>query len=94
MKMKKSFTLYHDYWEWFKLLTDEELGRLIRAIFMYERESAMPKNLDPKLEIAFAMIKESLDRDKLKYEQVCSRNREVAKLRWQKARTSGNDTRE
>lgn len=91
MKLKKSFLLYYDYWEWFKLLTDEELGKLLRAIFIYEREGETPKNFDPKLEMAFVMIKETLDRDKLKYEQVCNRNKEVAKIRWQKIKDCGID---
>lgn len=91
MKQKKSFVLYHDYWEWFKLLTDEELGKLLRAIYLYEREQEMPKGLDIKLEMAFTMIKEALDRNRIKYEQVCNRNKEVAKLRWQKMRECGID---
>lgn len=91
MKSKKSFVLYHDYWEWLKLLSDEELGKIFKAIFIYERENEVPVNFDPKLEMAFTMIKETLDRDKLKYEQVCNRNKEVAKMRWQKMKECGID---
>ena len=38
MKAKNSFVLYHDYWNWFRLLTDEEIGLVIRGIFYYEKE--------------------------------------------------------
>lgn len=88
MKIKKSFVLYHDYWNIFKLLTDDELGKLIRAIFNYEREQMEPHDLDEKSMIAFYMVKDTLDRDRAKYEAVCNRNKENAKLRWQKAKDS------
>ncbi len=84
MIQKKSFVMYHDYWEWLKLLSNEELGMLLRCVFAYEREQTLPKELNGKLEMAFAMIKENLDRDREKYEVVCKRNKEVAKLRWKK----------
>lgn len=86
MKQKKSFQLYHDYWDCFKLLSDEELGKLLRTIYLYERENIYSENLDIKIEMAFSMIKKDLDRNRLKYEQICKRNKEIAKLRWQKIR--------
>lgn len=85
MKLKKSFTLYHDYWNLITLLTDDELGKLLRAIFVYERERIIPQNLDDKIQLSFFMIKETLDRDRAKYESVCNRNKENARIRWQKA---------
>ena len=91
MKLKKSFVLYHDYWNWFRLLTDEELGQLMRAIFSYERDQILPASLNEKTEIAFCMIKEVLDRDREKYELICNRNKEIAKLRWKKMKESGID---
>lgn len=86
MKIKKSFVLYHDYWNWFNLLTDDELGKLIRAIFIYEKERVEPVNLNENIRIAFFMIKDTLDRDRAKYEAVCNRNKENARLRWQKSK--------
>ena len=84
--MKKSFVMYHDYWNWFKLLTDEELGKLVRAVFLYEREQNEPQSLDEKLDILFCMIKETLDYDRAKYESVCNKNKANAKLRWQRSK--------
>lgn len=89
MKLKKSFVLYHDYWNWFRLLTDEELGKLIRAIFYYEREQTEPYDLNEKTMIAFYMVKDTLDRDRAKYEAVCNRNKENARIRWQKMKDCG-----
>ena len=89
LKPKKSFIMYHDYWEWLRLLTNEELGKLMNIIFAYEREQKLPCNLEGKLEMAFAMIKESLDRDRAKYEVVCNRNKEIARMRWEKLQDYG-----
>ena len=36
---KNSFLIYIDYEEQFSLLTDEQLGQLIRAIMKYEKTS-------------------------------------------------------
>ena len=94
MKVKKSFVLYHDYWNWFTLLSDEELGKLIRAVFRYEREKILPEKLGEKTEIAFFMIKDTLDRDREKYEIVCNRNKEIAKLRWKKMKDCGIEVSE
>lgn len=83
---KNKFTLYLDYWDWFKLLTDEELGRLLRALFNYEREGIEPRDDDEKIKIFFCMIKETLDRDRKHYETICNRNRINAQSRWQKTK--------
>lgn len=86
MNNKNKFTLYLDYWDWFKLLTDEELGRLLRAVFNYEREGVEPCEADEKIKIFFCMIKETLDRDRKRYETICNRNRLNAQHRWQKTK--------
>ena len=89
MKVKKSFVLYHDFRNWFSLLTDEELGRLIRAIFDYEMNKELPANLNEKEQIAFFMVRDILDRDREKYERVCNRNKENARVRWEKMKKYG-----
>ena len=89
MKVKKSFVLYHDFRNWFSLLTDEELGRLIRAIFDYEMNKTLPENLTEKEQIAFLMVRDTLDRDREKYERVCNRNKENARVRWEKMKKYG-----
>ena len=88
-KEKKSFIMYTDYWQWFKLLSDAELGHLTRAVFDYERNGILPQDLDEKESIAFAMVKENLDRDKINYEATCLRNQQIAKARWKKLKESG-----
>ena len=91
MKVKKSFVLYHDFSNLFSLLTDEELGRLIRAIFDYSINGTFPENLMEKEQVAFMMIRNTLDRDREKYEKVCNRNKENARIRWDKMKKFGID---
>lgn len=75
---KSSFLIYLDYQEQFDLLTDEEAGRLIKAIIKYEKTGEIPR-LDGMLKMAFSFIKTQLDRDREKYNQKCEKNRENAK---------------
>ena len=75
---KNSFLIYLDYEEQFNLLTDEQVGQLIRAIIKYEKSCEIPK-LDGMLKMAFSFIKTQLDRDREKYNKKCEKNRENAK---------------
>lgn len=75
---KISFLIYLEYEEQFKLLNDEELGKLIRAIMNYEKNGEIPQ-LEGMLKMAFSFIKTRLDKDREKYKSKCEKNRENAK---------------
>lgn len=75
---KSSFLIYLDYEEQFNLLTDEQLGQLMRAIMKYEKTREIPQ-LEGMLKMAFSFIKTQLDRDREKYEKQCEKNRENGK---------------
>ena len=72
---KNSFLIYLDYEEQFNLLTDEQIGQLMRAIIKYEKTKEEPQ-LDGMLKMAFSFIKTQLDRDREKYEKKCKKNKE------------------
>jgi len=72
---KVSFLMYLDYEEQFNLLSDEQLGQLIRAIMKYEKTKEVPKELEGMVKIAFSFIKAQLDRDREKYNEKCEKNR-------------------
>nr|DAD95773.1 MAG TPA: hypothetical protein [Siphoviridae sp. cthh925] len=72
---KKSFVMYLDYEEHFNLLSDEELGMLVRTIMEYEKTRKIPQ-LEGMTKMAFSFIKAQLDRDREKYEKKCQKNRE------------------
>lgn len=67
---KKSFLMNVDYEEQLEDLTNEELGILMRAIFKYEKDGIEPK-FSGLLKMAFAFIKENLNRNREKYDKRC-----------------------
>jgi len=71
---KKSFLLYHDYFESLSGLDDSQLGALMRAVFEYERQGITPSSLSPICAMAFSFIKSNLDRDRAHYEERCQQN--------------------
>ncbi len=83
---KDSFILYLEQKQIFEMLTDEEAGQLITAIFEYE-DTGQTVTLDRSLQIAFLPIKNVLDRNKEKYEKVVERNKKNIEKRWNKEDT-------
>lgn len=83
---KDSFILYLEQKQIFEMLTNEEAGQLIKAIFEYE-DTGQIVNLDRSLQIAFLPIKSALDRNKEKYENVVKRNKRNIEKRWKKENT-------
>lgn len=71
--MKNSFILYQDYEQHIQLLTDEQAGKLLKAIFAYNQGN--PFDLDPVTKMAFSFIKAGLDRDSEKYQSILNRNK-------------------
>lgn len=76
---KKSFLLYGNYETQFKLLSMEERGLLITAIFEYSNDGAVQTPLPPLVELAFSFVKENLDRDRESYLDRCEKNAENGK---------------
>lgn len=72
---KNSFIVYYNYKEALADLTDEQVGKLFRALFEYEMEGKDPE-FEGELKIAFRFIKKDLDINLTKYASVCERNRE------------------
>ncbi len=85
MPKKKSFVLYHDYFNHIYRLSDEEAGRLFKALFAYVNEK-LPPDMSPQVEMAFSFITEQIDRDCEKYEEKCRRMQELALKREEKRR--------
>ena len=77
--MKNSFLIYYEYEEQLSILSDEELGQLIRAIFKYEKNNEIPK-FTGVLQMAFLFIKGNLDRDREKYDKRCETSANNGKL--------------
>lgn len=70
--MNDSFILYTSYYALIEGLTDEQLGQLTRAIFLYARDGKIIK-LEPVVRMAFGFIIDDIKRNKAKYEEKVER---------------------
>lgn len=86
MSDKKSFILYHDMWWQLSHLTDEELGQVTRAIFVYSQEWQII-DLPRMLKIVFEGIRSSLDRSNSQWQEERKKRAEAWKL-WGLAKAS------
>ena len=75
---KNSFLIYLDYQEQFDLLTDEQAGKLIKAIIKYEK-TGKTSELDGVTKMAFSFIKTQLDRDREKWKEEKQKRSEAGK---------------
>ena len=72
---QKSFIMYDEYAQHFSLLSDTELGALMRAVFSYRLSGEVPE-LPDKAAMAFSFIRLRLDDDARRYEETCKKNRQ------------------
>lgn len=68
MAEKKSFVLYLEYAEYFAELTDEQAGKVIKAIYAFEQGQELPE-LSGAAKIAFYAIRNQLVRDNERWEK-------------------------
>ena len=76
---KKSLLLYYDYQQHFNFLTDEQTGKIIKAMLSYEINGVFPEFDEPIMQMTFSFIKSNLDRDMQKFLEKCEKNAENGK---------------
>ena len=72
---KKAFQLYHDMAGVVGVMTDEQAGKLLKAILTYVNGNE-PEFDDPVAMVAFQPIRMQLERDHQSYVNIVTRNRE------------------
>lgn len=72
---REYFKCFHSYKEKCKKLSDQELGRLFRALMEYSESGTAP-DLTGRESIAFDFIADEIDRDKSAYAETCRKNAE------------------
>ena len=87
--MKKSFLVYFDWEAPIQELTNEELGELFRAMFIYAKYGELLDFEHRSLKLVFGFIKSAIDRDKASYEEKCKKNSENAS-KGSKKKTEGS----
>lgn len=80
MNKKEGFLLFTEQKVLFKKMSNEQAGILIKAIYEYEDTGQLPE-LEFGLDIAFTTIKTTLDKNRLKYEEVSKKRSAAAKSR-------------
>ena len=82
--MKNGLLLYYDLKDVFAYLTDEEAGKMIKAVFDYEIDGVVTEFDDRMMASTYKRITDHLDRNKKKYENICEQRRQAAFIRWEK----------
>ena len=77
---KKSFVLYLDYVEIISELTDEQAGKLLKAIYDFLLNGVELESKDGMLRIAWKQIRNTLLRDAEKYDKQCEENARKSKM--------------
>ena len=75
--MKDSFILYNSFYEPIKSLKNEQLGKLLRAIFDYTINGVIAQDND--IIVAFMFIKNQIDLDTKKWEEEKAKRSEAGK---------------
>lgn len=73
--------VYHSYLESFENLSDEEVGRLIRAALIYSSTGVQTSLLGNE-RFVFPSVRSQIDRDIDKYKERCKKNAQNANQRW------------
>lgn len=84
--MSATFVLYCDWEDVINDLTDEEAGRLFKAIFAYVNNGIVNHfDKGTGISIAYKTMCKQIDVNRRKYEQVVEKRRNAANKRWKKS---------
>ena len=80
MKKPKGFFTYFHMSDMIALLSDEQAGRLYKALMRYGDAGELPEFSDDlPLNMAFSLMKKEIDVNVERYNEVCERRREAGK---------------
>lgn len=85
----KSFMVYKEWEDYLKMLTDEEAGRMFRALFAFAARGE-EADFEGAAAMLFAVMKNCLERDGKKWEDTCAVRSESIKKRWGKPEDTEN----
>ena len=76
---KKSFIMYYDYEKHISILTPEQRGYLLSAIFKYANEGVIDDDLDIAVKVLMSVIAAQMERDNEKYQETVQKRSESGK---------------
>lgn len=90
---KHEFLLHYELESVFDGFSDEQAGRLIKAVFDYEKRKELPEFGDPLLQMMFdTVIKQKSDENAKAYALRCEQQRKNVQKRWERRKKSAKNT--
>lgn len=86
-KKRKSFIIHNDSLNILDELTNDQAGMLFKAIKDYQLGREL--SLDILTKVAFSPFRNQFERDAVKYENLCEKNRLIAETRYSTKSTTG-----
>ncbi|MBR3150042.1 MAG: hypothetical protein IKF64_07725 [Eubacterium sp.] len=86
-----AFLMMKDWREQLEMLTNEQKGIILSAIYDYQCDGLEFVSDDPVLAMLWANVRRTFEINSRKYEEMCERNRENIKKRWAKKDTTVYD---
>lgn len=93
MKLK-TFLLYAEAAPQIDLLSDEEAGQLLKALFHYVADGVELVTDNRVLAMTFTVFKAQIDRGADKYEETCQKRKEAINKRWERYKSIQMNTNE
>lgn len=90
--MRDSFVLYASYRSSISLLSMEQRGVLLTALFEYQSGGDLP-DMDNVTNLCFSFIRQQLDRDADAYDRKCKKNAENIRKRWEEREKNNANAR-
>ena len=78
MAEKKSFMIYLDNEKQVNMLTDEQAGKLFKALFEFAKDGTETDFKDGMTAMIFSFMADSITRDTAKYNAKCEKNKAIA----------------
>ena len=76
---KKSFILYLDRKKELDMLTDEQAGKIIKAVYQYAEDGTEPDFQELALKLVFSIFRSQIDMNAEKYAEICKKRSEYGK---------------
>lgn len=80
MNRQRFYMYIEDYNSCINRLSQEQKGALLDEVFLYMRDGTIPKDNDPLLDMAFSVVRNKLDKDTARYNEMCAIRRKVGAL--------------
>jgi len=90
MGKEKSFVFYTKYESALRDLTAAQQGKILMSCIQYVTTGTVPEIKSQAASMLFKLIRQDIDEDKRKYEEVCAKRRENANKRYEGMRSDAN----